>query len=135
MSERSQLNLEHLQAGCVGGTSSDDGHERALLAEVDEQTDADEDRRHDDDVCHDLAVEAADVPTVQHHQIAHVEEQQLDEVHKLWHGERQDEIEDVARLAQDLIETDKDAQISDDAEVLKNAYNAGDHGAAHSHGA
>ena len=80
---------------------------------------------------HDLAVEAADVPAVQHHDLAHVEEQQLDEVHELWHWEREDEVEDIARLAQDLIKANEDAQVRDDAEVLKHAEGTGDHGAAH----
>ena len=100
-------------------------------ADEDEKAHADEDRRHNNDVGHDLAVEAADVPAVQHHDLAHVEEQQLDEVHELRHGIRHDDVEDVARLAQDLIEADEDAQVGDDAEVLKHAEGAGDHGAAH----
>ena len=79
---------------------------------------------------YDLAVEAADVPAVQHHDLAHVEEQQLDEVHELRHGIWHDNVEDVARLTQDLIEADEDAQIGDDAEVLKHADGAGDHGTA-----
>ena len=62
-------------------------------------------------------------------------EQKLDEVHQLRHWKREDEVEYVARLAQDLIEADEDAQVGDDAEVLKHAEGARDHGAADSQGA
>ena len=76
---------------------------------------------------YDLAIEAADVPAVQHHDLAHVEEQQLDEVDQLGHRERKDQVEDIARLAQDLIEADEDAQVGDDAEVLEHANRTRDH--------
>ena len=84
---------------------------------------------------HDLAVEAADVPAVQHHDLAHVEEQQLDEVHELWHWVWEHEVEDVACLAQDLVEADKDAQVGDDAKVLENAQRTGDNSSADDQGA
>ena len=79
---------------------------------------------------YDLAVEAADIPAVQHHNLAHIKEQELDEVHKLRHGIRKDEIKHVARLAQDLVEADEDAEVGDDAEILEYTHGAGDHGAS-----
>ena len=82
---------------------------------------------------HDLAVEAADVPAVQHHHSADVKEEQLDEADEIGHGVWEVEVEDIARLAQDLVEADEDAEVGDDAVVLKHAQDAGDDGTADNH--